>query len=62
MSVGAVFCVGVLCILMATIRVALVATKADNNVPSGSWLALWNIIEAGTGKKVLWFWWHTFIL
>jgi len=46
-SVGAVFCVGVLCILMATIRVALVALKADNMVPSDSCLAFWNTIEAG---------------
>ncbi|KAN0072958.1 hypothetical protein V8E54_009072 [Elaphomyces granulatus] len=47
MSVGAVFCVGVLCILMATIRVAEVASRANGGVPSGSWLAFWNIIEAG---------------
>src|SRR5712664_2604254 len=45
MSVGAVFCVGVLCILMATIRVAEVASRADNTVLSGSWVAFWNIIE-----------------
>jgi hypothetical protein len=47
---------------MATIRVAEVASRANGGVPSGSWLAFWNIIEAGIGKKVLWFWWHAFIL
>jgi hypothetical protein len=52
-SVGAVFCVGMLCILMATLRVAQVASRADNSLPSDSWLAFWNMIEAGVGKKIL---------
>ncbi|EQL31216.1 hypothetical protein BDFG_06391 [Blastomyces dermatitidis ATCC 26199] len=47
-SLGALFSVGIICIVMATIRVVQIGTKAENNsTPSSSWLAFWGILEAG---------------
>ncbi|KAK2768273.1 hypothetical protein FQN54_000126 [Arachnomyces sp. PD_36] len=47
-SIGGIFSVGVLCIVMACVRVVQIGVKSNSNsTPSSSWLALWGITEAG---------------
>ena len=55
MSIGGLFCIGWICIIVATIRVAQLGSTASNGTPQPSWLALWAIIEASIGK-LLAFW------
>lgn len=51
LSVAAIFCTGVICIIMATVRVVLIGSKANNDsTPSSSWLAFWATLEAGIGS------------
>ena len=46
-GIGGLFCVGVVCIAFATIRVIQIGVKANNSsTPSSSWLALWAIVES----------------
>ncbi|KKA22493.1 hypothetical protein T310_3491 [Rasamsonia emersonii CBS 393.64] len=48
LSVGAVFSIGIICIIMSIVRVVQVGSKAKNDsTPSSSWLAFWGMIEAG---------------
>lgn len=49
LSIGALFCIGWICIIVATIRVAMVGNNTANGMPMPSWLALWGIIEASIG-------------
>lgn len=45
-SVGALFCIGWFCIIVATIRVVELGNNQRSGRPSPAWLALWAIIEA----------------
>ncbi|KAF2139550.1 uncharacterized protein K452DRAFT_62192 [Aplosporella prunicola CBS 121167] len=46
-GIGALFCTGFVCIIIAIIRVVQIGTRAGNNsTPSSSWLALWAIVES----------------
>jgi hypothetical protein len=47
-GIGGIFCVGIICIVIAIIRVVQIDVKSNNNsTPSSSWLALWGIVETG---------------
>jgi hypothetical protein len=47
-GIGGIFCVGIICIVIAIIRVVQIGVKSGNNsTPSSSWLALWGIVETG---------------
>ncbi|RDH32919.1 hypothetical protein BDQ94DRAFT_170619 [Aspergillus welwitschiae] len=47
-SVGAVFALGTICVIMAVVRVIQIGTRANNDsTPSSSWLAFWGMVEAG---------------
>lgn len=50
LSIGGLFCVGWICIIVATIRVAQLGSSSADGTPLPSWLALWGIIEASVGK------------
>lgn len=51
-SIGGIFSVGILCIVMACVRVAQIGEKSNSNsTPSSSWLALWGIAESGLGTS-----------
>ncbi|GLA38666.1 hypothetical protein AnigIFM63309_005971 [Aspergillus niger] len=44
-SVGAVFALGTICVIMAVVRVIQIGTRANNDsTPSSSWLAFWAVI------------------
>ncbi|EXJ71951.1 uncharacterized protein A1O5_04453 [Cladophialophora psammophila CBS 110553] len=46
-GIGALFCVGLICIIFATIRVVQIGVKTQgHSTPSSSWLALWAIVES----------------
>ncbi|KIW75663.1 hypothetical protein Z517_10405 [Fonsecaea pedrosoi CBS 271.37] len=46
-GIGALFCVGLICIIFATIRVVQIGVKTEgHSTPSSSWLALWAIVES----------------
>ena len=50
LSLAAVFSIGVICIIIATVRVvSLGEGSGDNSTPSSSWLAFWGMIESGIG-------------
>jgi hypothetical protein len=51
-SIGAIFGVGVICIIVAIIRVVQIGVKSrSDSTPSSSWLALWAMIEAAIGTS-----------
>ncbi|OAL38691.1 hypothetical protein AYO20_01897 [Fonsecaea nubica] len=45
-SIGALFCLGFVCIVVATIRVKELGSTVNNTQPSTTWLALWGIVES----------------
>ncbi|EEH17894.1 hypothetical protein PABG_00457 [Paracoccidioides brasiliensis Pb03] len=48
LSVASIFSIGFICIIVATVRVVQIGSKAKNSsTPSSSWLAFWGIIETG---------------
>lgn len=49
LSVGALFCLGFVCIVVATIRVKELGSTVNNSQPSTTWLALWGIVESSIG-------------
>jgi len=50
LSVGALFCLGFVCIAVATIRVKELGSTVKNSQPSTTWLALWGIAESSIGS------------
>jgi hypothetical protein len=53
-SIGGIFSVGIICIVMACIRVIQIGVKSGGaSTPSSSWLALWGITEASMGMSPL---------
>lgn len=46
LGIGALFCIGWVCIIVATIRVAQLGINTSHGMPMPSWLALWGILEA----------------
>ncbi|KAJ9617004.1 hypothetical protein H2200_000725 [Cladophialophora chaetospira] len=46
LSIGALFCLGFVCIAVATIRVKELGSTVKNSQPSTTWLALWGIVES----------------
>ncbi|KAK2810242.1 hypothetical protein FQN50_003212 [Emmonsiellopsis sp. PD_5] len=47
-SLACIFCIGIICVGLATLRVAQIGGHANSNsTPSSSWLAFWGILEAG---------------
>lgn len=49
LSIGALFCLGFVCIAVATIRVKELGSTINNTQPSTTWLALWGIVESSIG-------------
>ena len=50
LSVGALFCTGLVCIVFATVRVVSIGQKTGNDsTPSSSWLVLWAVVEGSIG-------------
>jgi hypothetical protein len=46
-SIAGIFCIGVICIVGAIVRVVQIGVKSGSDrTPSSSWLALWAMIEA----------------
>jgi hypothetical protein len=53
-SIGALFCLGWVCIGVSTIRAAYLgqdSTQGDFKQPSTAWLALWGIVESAIGTS-----------
>lgn len=51
-ALGGVFCVGVVCVIMATVRTVSVGIESrSENTPSSSWLMLWGLIETAIGES-----------
>jgi len=49
-SIAGIFCIGVICIIGAIVRVVQIGVKSgSDSTPSSSWLALWAMIEAAIG-------------
>ncbi|KAK8040023.1 hypothetical protein PG993_008434 [Apiospora rasikravindrae] len=48
LSLGVLFCLGISCIIAATLRVVRLGKVADTG-PSPAWLALWSTIESSIG-------------
>jgi hypothetical protein len=57
-SIGALFCIGWVCIIFATIRVVEVGNNYSEGMPNPAWLALWGVIESSIGIQPT----YTFIL
>lgn len=51
LSIGGLFCIGWVCIIAATIRVAQIGGNISKGQPAPSWLVLWGIIEASIGRS-----------
>jgi hypothetical protein len=52
LALGAVFCVGIVCIIMAIIRTVQIGLESrSDTTPSSSWLMFWGEIEAAIGKS-----------
>ena len=52
LGIGGIFGVGIVCIIIAIIRVVNIGVKSGNDsTPSSSWLALWGIVETGIGMR-----------
>lgn len=49
LSVGGLFGLGWVCIIVAIIRVNELGRTVKNSQPSMTWLALWGIVEASIG-------------
>lgn len=45
-GIGALFCSGFVCIVIAVLRVVQIGVKSRNSTPSSTWLALWAEVEA----------------
>ncbi|KAE8548912.1 hypothetical protein EYB25_009295 [Talaromyces marneffei] len=53
LALSGVFCVGVVCVIMAIIRAVSVGIESrSENTPSSSWLMLWGLIEAAIAVVV----------
>ncbi|KAH0835146.1 hypothetical protein FOPE_04122 [Fonsecaea pedrosoi] len=52
-SIGALFCLGFVCIVVATIRVKELGSTVNNTQPSTTWLALWGIVESSIGTALM---------
>ena len=52
-ALGGVFCVGLVCVIMAVVRTVSVGVEARSvNTPSSSWLVFWALIEAAIGESL----------
>jgi hypothetical protein len=52
LGICGIFCVAIIGIVIAIIRVVNIGVKSGNNsTPSSSWLALWGIVETGIGTS-----------
>lgn len=52
-ALGGVFCVGLVCVIMAVVRTVSVGVEARSvNTPSSSWLVFWALIEAAIAVVV----------
>lgn len=50
-SIGGLFCLGLVCIIIAIVRVKeLGGTANSNSAPSPTWLAFWGTVETAIGK------------
>lgn len=45
LSIGGVFCVGIICVIVAIVRVVQVSLAAKKDAPTIPWLAIWGVIE-----------------
>lgn len=53
-ALGGVFGVGLVCVIMATVRTVSVGMESrSDNTPSSSWLMLWGLIETAIGELPL---------
>jgi hypothetical protein len=46
-GIMALFCVGIVAIAAAIVRVVSIGVRAKNSTPSSTWLAFWGILESG---------------
>lgn len=58
-AAGAMFSVGVLCMITAIIRLVQIGSKTGVTNPNVQWISLWGTLEATTGKLLQQDFFHT---